>query len=284
MLQKLSQVRSDWMENRMRRCLTTAMVLMLTGWGCVHSTASAQDSTDNEETTSETVESSGSANDNENVKYELSEEQANALAFYLQPTEDFDQNYNLSHKDLEEKYWALVEAGSNGEPISEEAIIEILGEPGYESSYAQSRFLHYLAIDAESAIQVKVQLYEGEGLYQVTKETRDLSVFDSLNITPEEAIDYHENKGVTYEELLEKLGEPTQTGYFFGSETYEVIWLSRNMTTTSADEEDKVVRYIAVNFKEADEEITSFYSDASYDALNSSEDDTQEENETNSEE
>lgn len=272
------------MGNRMRKYLTTAMVLMLTGWVGVHSTVTAQDSTDYEETSNETIDSSEAANDNEDVEYELSEERANALALYLQPIEDFDQNYNLSHKDLEEKYWALVESGNNGKPISEEAIIEVFGEPGYESSYAQSRFLHYLAIDAESAIQVKVQLYEDEGLYQVTKETRDLSVFDSLNITLEEAIDYQENKGVTYEELLEKLGEPTQTGYFFGSETYEVIWLSRNISITSTDEDNKVVRYIAVNFKEAEEEITNFYSDASYDALNSSEDNQQEENETNSEE
>lgn len=223
---------------------------------------SSDNATENtDEETSEVVSEDSSTESN----VELSEEEASKLAIYLRPSSDFDESKNLTHEEINEKYDLLVEEGQTNSELTPEDVIEIFGEPGYESSYGDSEFIHYLAIDEESAIQVKIQFYDEEGLYQVTKEVRDISAFDPLDMTPEEALDYHENNGVTFDELVEKLGEPSQIGYFFNSGNYEAIWVTRA-------EDAGEVQYIAVDYNEPAEEVLSFYSDSSYDALNNSED------------
>lgn len=212
----------------------------------------------------------------EEVTSELSEEEASMLALYLNPGSDFDESKNLAHDKINESYDALIELGEATSDLTRDDVIELFGEPGYESAYGESEFLHYLAIDDSSAIQVKVQFYEGEGLYQVIKETRDIEVFDTLEMTPEEALDYHENNGVTYEELVDRLGTPTQVGYFFNSGSYEAIWVTRA-------EDAGEVQYIAVDYEVPTEEILSFYSDSSYDALNPSDDESEDASEQSDE-
>lgn len=212
----------------------------------------------------------------EEVTKELTEEEASMLALYLNPGSDFDESKNLAHDKINESYDALIEMGETTSELTRDDVVELFGEPGYESAYGDSEFLHYLAIDDSSAIQVKVQFYEGEGLYQVIKETRDIEVFDALEMTPEEALDYHENNGVTYEELVERLGKPTQVGYFFNSGSYEAIWVTRA-------EDAGEVQYVAVDFEVPTEEVLSFYSDSSYDELNPSDDESTEESTDGSE-
>lgn len=198
------------------------------------------------------------------INEELSEEELSKLAFYLKPGNNFDETNNLTHEEINEKYEQLIKAGQNNNELTTENVLELFGEPGYVSSYGDSEFLHYLAIDETSAVQVKIQFYQGEGLFQVVKEIRDINVFKALEMTPEEALDYHENNGITYDELIEKLGSPTQTGYYFNSRSYEAVWVTR---AENAGE----VQYIAVEFAGPTEEILSFYSDSSYDALTPSE-------------
>lgn len=210
------------------------------------------------------------------VTRELTEEEASMLALYLIPGNDFEESKNLAHDKINEYYDALIELGEATNDLTRDDVIDLFGEPGYESAYGESEFLHYLAIDDSSAIQVKVQFYEGEGLYQVIKETRDIEVFDALEMTPEEALDYHENNGVTYEELVERLGAPTQVGYFFNSGSYEAIWVTRA-------EDAGEVQYIAVDYEVPTEEILSFYSDSSYDALNPSDDESEDASEQSDE-
>ncbi len=212
----------------------------------------------------------------EEVTKDLTEEEASMLALYLNPGSDFDESKNLAHDKINESYDALIEMGETTSELTRDDVVELFGEPGYESAYGDSEFLHYLAIDDSSAIQVKVQFYEGEGLYQVIKETRDIEVFDALEMTPEEALDYHENNGVTYEELVERLGKPTQVGYFFNSGSYEAIWVTRA-------EDAGEVQYVAVDFEVPTEEVLSFYSDSSYDELNPSDDESTEESTDGSE-
>lgn len=212
----------------------------------------------------------------EEVTKELTEEEASMLALYLNPGSDFDESKNLAHDKINESYDSLIEMGETTSELTRDDVVELFGEPGYESAYGDSEFLHYLAIDDSSAIQVKVQFYEGEGLYQVIKETRDIEVFDALEMTPEEALDYHENNGVTYEELVERLGKPTQVGYFFNSGSYEAIWVTRA-------EDAGEVQYVAVDFEVPTEEVLSFYSDSSYDELNPSDDESTEESTDGSE-
>lgn len=194
---------------------------------------------------------------------ELSEEELAKLGFYLEPRNDFDETNNLTHEEINEKYEQLIKEGQNNKELTSENVLELFGEPGYVSSYGDSEFLHYLAIDETSAVQVKIHFYQGEGLFQVVKEIRDINVFNALEMTSEEALDYHENNGITYDELIEKLGSPSQTGYYFNSGSYEAIWVTR---AENAGE----VQYIAVEFAVPTEDVLSFYSDSSYDALNPS--------------
>lgn len=227
------------------------------------------------ESTEEETSEASSEQSSEETKKELTEEEVAKLAVYLEPGNDFDSSKNLTHDEINEKYELLIEEGQTNNELTVEDVIKLFGEPGYESSYGDSEFLHYLAIDDESAIQVKIQFYEGEGLYQVIKEIRNSEVFDVLDMTPEEALDYHENNGVTYDELVEKLGDPSQVGYYFNSGNREAIWVTRA-------EDAGEVQYVAVDYSEPAEEILSFYSDSSYDALNPS-DDTQDEAESEDE-
>lgn len=225
------------------------------------STEVSENSENDVETTEEKESTEESSS--EEVTKELTEKEASMLALYLNPGSDFDESKNLAHDKINESYDALIEIGETTSELTRDDVVELFGEPGYESGYGDSEFLHYLAIDDSSAIQVKVQFYEGEGLYQVIKETRDIEVFDTLEMTAEEALDYHENNGVTYEELVERLGKPTQVGYFFNSGSYEAIWVTRA-------EDAGEVQYVAVDFEVPTEEVLSFYSDSSYDALNPS--------------
>lgn len=193
-------------------------------------------------------------------KKKLTDEEAMKFAISLKSGRNFNEKNNLTHKDIEQKYQSLIEAGQGSQPLTREDVIEVFGEPGFENSYGDSQFIHYLAIDEELAIEVSIQFYEDEGLYQITKDKRDISLFDTLAITPAEALELHKNKGVSYEDLLKKLGEPSQVGYFFESKDHEAIWISRS------DSEDGV-RYLAVDYNEPKKEILSFYSDTSYATL-----------------
>lgn len=223
------------------------------------------ETTESETESSEEVASEESSEESsEEPKKELTEEELAKLAVYLEPGNDFDESKNLTHDEINEKYELLIKEGQANSELTPEDVVEMFGEPGYFSEYGDSEFLHYLAIDEESAIQVKIQFYEGEGLYQIVKEIRDIEVFDALDMTPEEALDYHENYGVTFDELVEKLGNPSQVGYFFNSGNREAIWVTR------ADDAGEV-QYVAVDYAEPSEEVLSFYSDSSYDALNPSE-------------
>lgn len=238
------------------------------------STEASENLEEDVETTEEKESTEESSS--EEVTKDLTEEEASMLALYLNPGSDFDESKNLAHDKINESYDALIEMGETTSELTRDDVVALFGEPGYESAYGDSEFLHYLAIDDSSAIQVKVQFYEGEGLYQVIKETRDIEVFDALEMTPEEALDYHENNGVTYEELVERLGKPTQVGYFFNSGSYEAIWVTRA-------EDAGEVQYVAVDFEVPTEEVLSFYSDSSYDELNPSDDESTEESTDGSE-
>lgn len=228
-------------------------------------------------------ESSLNSNNEEIEQRELTDEDK---VNYIRWFGAYDDQLQTPIEELQRVFETLVNEGST--EMNKEVIIELIGEPAESFEVGASEFLVYYSINDEESDILYIQIFSEKKATEANEaqiepvEDNDVRApylsevnliivsktdFQPLNITPEVIKTWQDaakedREFSTIEELIERIGEPSELTYNFEEEIWRFAWIRNSEQITSlnyvaAEVDDEGNLQILETIEETEEDLES---------------------------